>query len=33
VASEKWNVVEVDVTEVSGRRFELSRPWQHMTPD
>jgi uncharacterized protein len=33
VASAKWNVVEVDVTEVSGRRFELSRPWQHMTPD
>jgi uncharacterized protein len=33
VAPEKWNVVEVDVTEISGRRFELSRPWQHMTPE
>lgn len=33
VATAKWNVVEVDVTEVSGRRFELSRPWRHMTPD
>ena len=33
VATEKWNVVEVDVTEISGRRFELTRPWQHMIPD
>jgi uncharacterized protein len=33
VGTEKWNVVEVDVTEISGRRFELARPWQHMTPD
>ncbi|MCY4725379.1 pyridoxamine 5'-phosphate oxidase family protein [Nocardioides sp. STR2] len=32
VATEKWNVVEVGVTEISGRRFELSRPWTHMTP-
>jgi nitroimidazol reductase NimA-like FMN-containing flavoprotein (pyridoxamine 5'-phosphate oxidase superfamily) len=32
VASAKWNVVEVDVTEISGRHFELSRPWRHMTP-
>jgi nitroimidazol reductase NimA-like FMN-containing flavoprotein (pyridoxamine 5'-phosphate oxidase superfamily) len=33
VATAKWNVVEVDVTEISGRRFELSRPWTHITPD
>ena len=33
VATAKWNVVEVEVTEISGRRFELSRPWRHMTPD
>jgi hypothetical protein len=33
VATEKWNVVEIDVTEISGRRFELTRPWQHMIPD
>lgn len=33
VATEKWNVVEVDVTEISGRRFALNRPWQHMVPD
>lgn len=29
----KYNVVEVEVTEISGRRFELSRPWRHMIPD
>jgi nitroimidazol reductase NimA-like FMN-containing flavoprotein (pyridoxamine 5'-phosphate oxidase superfamily) len=28
----KFNVVAVDVDEVSGRRFELSRPWLHMRP-
>jgi nitroimidazol reductase NimA-like FMN-containing flavoprotein (pyridoxamine 5'-phosphate oxidase superfamily) len=33
VATEKWNVVEIDVTEISGRRFELTRPWQHMIQD
>jgi nitroimidazol reductase NimA-like FMN-containing flavoprotein (pyridoxamine 5'-phosphate oxidase superfamily) len=33
VATSKYNVVEVDVTEISGRHFELSRPWRHMTPD
>jgi nitroimidazol reductase NimA-like FMN-containing flavoprotein (pyridoxamine 5'-phosphate oxidase superfamily) len=33
VATEKWNVIEVDVTEISGRRFELSRPWRHIVPD
>ena len=29
----KYNVVELEVTEISGRRFELSRPWRHMIPD
>ena len=33
VSTSKYNVVEVDVTEISGRHFELSRPWRHMTPD
>ena len=30
VPTEKWNVVEIEVTEISGRRFELSRPWTHL---
>ena len=33
VATPKYNVVEVEVTEISGRRFELSKPWEHMIPD
>ena len=33
VATSKWDVVEIAVTEVSGRRFELSRPWRHLIPD
>ena len=33
VATPKYNVVEVEVTEISGRHFELSRPWEHMIPD
>lgn len=33
VATEKWNVVEVEVTEISGRSFELARPWRRMIPD
>lgn len=33
VDTPKYNVVEIAVTEISGRRFELSRPWQHITPD
>jgi nitroimidazol reductase NimA-like FMN-containing flavoprotein (pyridoxamine 5'-phosphate oxidase superfamily) len=32
IGSLKYNVVEIDVTEISGRRFELSRPWLHMMP-
>ncbi|UFN42829.1 pyridoxamine 5'-phosphate oxidase family protein [Nocardioides okcheonensis] len=29
----KYNVVEIDVTDISGRRFELARPWLHMIPE
>ena len=32
VETEKYNVVEIEPTEVSGRRFELHRPWLHMLP-
>lgn len=28
----KFNVVEIRPTEISGRRFELQRPWLHMNP-
>ena len=31
VATPKWNVVEIDVTEISGRGFDLARPWTHLT--
>lgn len=33
VDTPKWNVVEIEVTEISGRRFNLSRPWRHVIPD
>ena len=33
VDTPKWNVVEIEVTEISGRAFDLSRPWRHMIPD
>ena len=26
----KYNVVEITPTEISGRRFDLSRPWLHI---
>ena len=29
----KYNVVEVGATEITGRRFALSRPWRHLLPD
>jgi nitroimidazol reductase NimA-like FMN-containing flavoprotein (pyridoxamine 5'-phosphate oxidase superfamily) len=29
----KYNVVEVEVDEITGRRFALSRPWRHMLPE
>ena len=28
----KYDVVEIRPTEISGRRFELSRPWLHLRP-
>lgn len=33
VHTPKYSVVAVTVDEVSGRRFDLSRPWTHMRPD
>ncbi len=32
VGSDKYNVVEIAVTEISGRRFDLTRPWKHILP-
>lgn len=32
VGTVKYNVVEITVTELSGRRFVLQRPWLHMRP-
>lgn len=29
----KYDVVEIRPTEVTGRSFELSRPWLHMVPE
>jgi nitroimidazol reductase NimA-like FMN-containing flavoprotein (pyridoxamine 5'-phosphate oxidase superfamily) len=29
----KYDVVEIRPTEISGRTFELSRPWLHMIPE
>lgn len=29
----KYNVVEIHPTEMSGRRFELARPWLHLRPE
>jgi uncharacterized protein len=28
----KFNTIAVEVDEITGRRFELSRPWLHMRP-
>lgn len=33
VATPKWDVVEIVASEISGRRFELTRPWRHLIPD
>jgi uncharacterized protein len=33
ISSLKYNVIEIAPTSVSGRRFELSRPWLHLTPE
>ncbi len=32
VDTAKFNVIAVEVDEVTGRHFELSRPWLHMRP-
>ena len=32
VGTPKYAVVEVTVDEISGRRFDLSRPWRHARP-
>ncbi len=32
VDTAKFNVIAVEVDEVTGRHFELTRPWLHMRP-
>ena len=32
VNTAKYNVIAIEVTSVTGRSFELSRPWLHMAP-
>jgi nitroimidazol reductase NimA-like FMN-containing flavoprotein (pyridoxamine 5'-phosphate oxidase superfamily) len=32
VNTAKYNVVAIEVNEINGRRFELTRPWLHMRP-
>jgi nitroimidazol reductase NimA-like FMN-containing flavoprotein (pyridoxamine 5'-phosphate oxidase superfamily) len=32
VNTAKYNVVAIEVDEINGRRFELTRPWLHMRP-
>lgn len=32
VDNAKFNVIAIEVSEVSGRRFALNRPWLHMRP-
>ena len=33
VDTPKWDVVEIEVTDISGRHFELARPWTRIRPD
>ncbi len=33
VTTPKYDVVEIRPTEISGRAFELSRPWLHLMPE
>ena len=33
VDTPKWDVVEIEVTDISGRHFELARPWARIRPD
>ena len=30
VPTQKFNVIEIQVNEMSGRRFDLAKPWTHM---
>ena len=32
VPTEKHTIVRIAVDEISGRRFQLSKPWRHMQP-
>ncbi len=32
VNTAKYNVIAIEVDEITGRRFELTRPWLHMRP-
>ena len=32
VDTAKFNVIAIDVDEINGRRFELTRPWTHLRP-
>jgi uncharacterized protein len=32
-SEDKYNVVEITPTEISGRVFELHRPWLHLLPE
>lgn len=32
VNTAKFNVIAIEVDEITGRQFELSRPWLHMKP-
>lgn len=32
VPTQKSSIVRIEVTEVSGRTFELAKPWRHMQP-
>ncbi|MFX0539901.1 pyridoxamine 5'-phosphate oxidase family protein [Ornithinimicrobium sp. Y1847] len=33
ISTEKFNVVAIEVDEVSGREFQLARPWRRMMPE
>ena len=32
VPTEKHTIVRITMTEITGRRFQLSKPWRHMQP-
>lgn len=33
VDTPKFHVISIEVSEITGRRFHLSKPWTHMLPD